>query len=92
LIVSLSSGTGGAYPVAELRMSSYKNTRICYVPDHVILRQVETLLQSPSESAEDAAVQARLRYSLSVLKEYAKAFRSIRAAGVLNFKDFPYGA
>ena len=30
LLVAVSSGDGGAYPIAELRSSSYKNSRICY--------------------------------------------------------------
>ena len=34
MIVTVSSADGGAYPVAELRMSSYKNSRICYIPEH----------------------------------------------------------
>ena len=28
LIISISSGTGGAYPISELRSSSYKNSHI----------------------------------------------------------------
>jgi hypothetical protein len=40
LIIAVSGGAGGgAYPVAELRMSSYKNSRICYLPEHLIVRQ-----------------------------------------------------
>ena len=51
LIVSVSSGEGGAYPVAELRMSSYKNSRICYIPEHVIIRHAEKILnENPSEN------------------------------------------
>ena len=41
LITTVSSGDGGAYPVAELRMSSYKNNRICYIPEQLIIRNVE---------------------------------------------------
>src|SRR5690606_27158588 len=33
LIVTVSSSMGGAYPNSELRMSGYKNNRICYIPD-----------------------------------------------------------
>ena len=32
LIVSVSSGNVGAYPKSELRMSSYKNTHIMWIP------------------------------------------------------------
>ena len=37
LIVSVSSGNGGAYPIAELRMSSYKNTHIMWIPENIII-------------------------------------------------------
>ena len=36
LIVTVSAGLGGSYPVTELRISSHKNTRLCYIPDHVL--------------------------------------------------------
>ena len=41
LIVSISSGNGGAYPIAELRSSSYKNTHIMWIPENIIIRNVE---------------------------------------------------
>ena len=44
LIVGVSSADGGVYPVAELRMSSYKNSRICYIPEQLIVRNVESVL------------------------------------------------
>ena len=40
LIISISSGNGGAYPVSELRSSSYKNTHILWIPEHIIIRNV----------------------------------------------------
>ena len=43
LIVSVSSGDGGAYPVAELRSSSYKNTHIMWIPENIIIRNVVVL-------------------------------------------------
>ncbi len=92
LIVTLSASLGGAYPVAELRTSSYKNTRLCYIPDHVIVRNVGQMLhgEQPAD-ALDAAIRARLAYSLRLLIEYARALRSVRAAGVFDLKSFPYG-
>ena len=50
LIVTVSSADGGAYPVAELRMSSYKNNRLCYIPEQLVLRNIEKIL---NEKAED---------------------------------------
>jgi len=92
LIVSVSSGIGGSYPVAELRMSSYKNTRLVYVPDHVIVRDAEKMLQGDDPAGEhDAQLRQRLSYSLEMLQEYAKALSLVRASGKINLKDFPFG-
>lgn len=84
LIVSVSSGIGGSYPVAELRMSSYKNTRLCYIPDHIIVRNADDFDESGDTSQ-------RLSYCLNLLGEYARGLKMVRESGVINTKDFPYG-
>lgn len=92
LIVSVSASLGGAYPVAELRTSSYKNTRICYLPDHVIVRHVGRMLHGESPADEhDAALRKRLEYALRMLLEYGRALRHVRSSGVVDLKSFPYG-
>jgi NAD(P)H-dependent FMN reductase len=92
LIVTVSASAGGSYPVTELRTSSYKNTRLCYVPDHVIVRNVGQMLQGDQAAGErDAALRGRIDYSLRVLVEYAKALRQVRQSGVIDLEMFPYG-
>lgn len=92
LIVAVSAALGGSYPVAELRMSSYKNTRLCYIPEHVIVRNVGRMLKGDSPADEhDAALRARIDYSLRLLIEYAKGLAAVRASGVVDLKQFPYG-
>lgn len=92
LIVAVSSGIGGSYPVAELRMSSYKNTRLCYIPDHVIVRSAEKMLvgDTPSDS-HDENLRKRITYSIKVLAEYGKALSAVRESGVLDYKSYPHG-
>ncbi len=93
LIVSVSSGDGGAYPVAELRMSSYKNNRICYIPEQLILRNVETILNDGTENNPDADAYFRVRieYALKILREYAVALQAVRASGVTYDERFKNG-
>jgi len=92
LIVSVSAGIGGSYPVAELRLSSYKNNRLVYLPEHVIVRDVKSLLNGDTASGpRDEEVRARLAYSLNLLEEYARALVSVRESGAINHADFPYG-
>ncbi|MFM8332099.1 MAG: NADPH-dependent FMN reductase [Candidatus Methylumidiphilus sp.] len=92
LIVGVSSSRNGAYPVAELRVSSYKNTHIQYISEHVIVRQVNEVLNGDEpQSEDDTLLRKRLDYSLAVLAEYAKALQAVRASGVLKRKEYPFG-
>ena len=93
LIVTVSAGAGGAYPVAELRMSSYKNNRLCYIPEHVIIRDVEKVLNennADNDARSDSYLRERIQWSLQILKEYALALKQVRDSGVTvtdNFKN-----
>ena len=94
LIVGVSSGDGGAYPVAELRMSSYKNNRICYMPDHLILRHVESILNDkPMENDEsaDSYFRERIDWSLDLLKGYARALKEMRQTTHVLHEKFRNG-
>ena len=84
LIVAVSSADGGAYPVAELRMSSYKNNRICYIPEQVIVRNVEGVLNDNAEDNNqeaDSYFRERISWSLEILKAYAEAMKPMRESG-----------
>ncbi len=94
LIVTVSSADGGAYPVAELRMSSYKNNRICYIPEQVIVRHVENVLNddpAANDPDADAYFRDRMLYALRILKEYAVALKQVRATGVTDLSVYKNG-
>jgi len=94
LIVSVSSGDGGAYPVAELRMSSYKNNRLCYIPEQVIIRNVEQVLNedgADNDERSDVYYRERLEWATGILKEYARALAHVRASGVTQTDKFNNG-
>jgi len=94
LIVTVSSADGGAYPVAELRMSSYKNNRICYIPEQIIVRNVESVLnEDPQQNnpQADGYFRERIGYALSILKEYAVALVQVRASGATDLAKFKNG-
>jgi NAD(P)H-dependent FMN reductase len=94
LIVTVSTADGGSYPVAELRMSSYKNSRICYLPEHLIIRYADTVFNDdPAQNKPDAQeyFEDRLAYCLAMLKEYALAFQQIRASGKASLENYPSG-
>lgn len=94
LIVTVSSGDGGAYPVAELRMSSYKNNRICYIPEQLIIRNVESVLNddpADNDPDTDSYFRERIDWTLGILKEYATALQQVRASGVTDTDKFNNG-
>ncbi|WJW75414.1 NAD(P)H-dependent oxidoreductase [Thiohalobacter sp. IOR34] len=94
LIVSVSSADGGAYPVAELRMSSYKNNRLCYIPEQVIVRHVESVLNedpAANDPQADPYFRARIDWALGILREYALALRQVRKSGVTESEQFRNG-
>lgn len=81
LITAVSSGDGGSYPVAELRMSSYKNNRLCYIPEQLILRNVEKILNvdaAENDETADAYFRERILWALGILQGYAVALKKMR--------------
>jgi NAD(P)H-dependent FMN reductase len=94
LIVTVSSADGGAYPVAELRMSSYKNNRLCYIPEHVIVRNVEKVLNGNGEendSSADAYFRERISWALGILAGYASALKPMRDSLQVHHDKFGNG-
>jgi NAD(P)H-dependent FMN reductase len=92
MIVGITSGMSGTWPIAELKVSSSKNTRVVYIPEHVIIRNIEKLLNSPEPIDDvDRWVRGRLSYSLEILKEYSKALAQVRESGKVDLKTYPSG-
>ncbi|NTU76677.1 MAG: NAD(P)H-dependent oxidoreductase, partial [Alphaproteobacteria bacterium] len=92
LIVTVSATRGGSYPVDELRISSYKNTRLCYIPDHVIVRDVATVFEGAKPAnKDDEYLRGRVDFALRELIAYAKAMKPMRESGTLVDKNYPYG-
>ncbi len=89
LIVSVSSGNGGAYPIAELRSSSYKNTHIMWIPENIIIRNVEEF--NPGSHGKNIPdwLDNRIDYVLNLLLAYASNMKPLRT--IINRKDFGNG-
>ena len=94
MLVGVSSGVGGSYPVAELRMSSYKNTQLVYIPQHVIVRSVNDMcndFDNAEPDSRDERIRKRIKYSLAMLEQYAKGLKIVRESGVVNLEDYAHG-
>ena len=93
-IVSVSSGDGGAYPVSELRMSSYKNNRLCYIPEQLIIRNVENVFNEKAEDnneKSDNYYKERLNWCLEILHGYGKALSEMREETNIHNDKFSNG-
>ncbi len=85
LLISVVNGISGAYPIAELNMNAFKNNKLVTIPDHLIIRNVEQVLNEAcadhdSLTTRDSSIRQRIAYSLHVLKHYAVAHKSLRLA------------
>ena len=89
LIVSISSGNGGAYPVSELRSSSYKNSHIMWIPENIIIRNVEQFLPGQHGVLIPTWMDDRIKYSCNLLLKYAEYLKPIQK--IINRKDFANG-
>ena len=89
LIVSVSSGNGGAYPISELRSSSYKNTHIMWIPENIIIRNVEEF--SPGSHGDNIPewLDERIDYVLKLFLAYTSNMKPLRE--IVNRKDFGNG-
>ena len=89
LIVSISSGTGGAYPISELRSSSYKNTHLMWIPENIIVRNVEEFKPGSHGKNIPEWLDNRIDYVLKLFLTYASSMKPIRE--IVNRKDFGNG-
>jgi NAD(P)H-dependent FMN reductase len=89
LIVGVTSGgTNGVYPVAEVRSFGFKNCKVCYMPDHLIIRNAGDVLV---DGADDTYIRDRIDYTLNVFSEYTKALNTVRASGVTETEKYKFG-
>ncbi|SDT98618.1 NADPH-dependent FMN reductase [Halopseudomonas salegens] len=92
MLGGISAGVGGAYPISELRSSSYKNCRLCYIPEHLIVRGVEKVMNMPQPVDEDdRRIRERLVYNLDVLLRYAEALKPVRESIDMSRPEFANG-
>ena len=79
MLVGVSSGRGGAYPISAMKSFGNKNTKILIIPEYIIVRDAENvLLNKPEFSKSDNFLIEKIQYSLEVLEIYAKNCRNIR--------------
>lgn len=92
LIVTVSAARGGAHPVNELRISGYKNNKMLYLPEHIIIRDVEKMLNGATPaSKDDEYIRGRIDYALQLLLAYANALPPVQSGFAEGDARYPYG-
>ena len=80
--------------ISELRMSSYKNNRLCWIPEQLIARQVKSICNNDT-AQNDAALHdifaTRSRYALNLLLAYSGALTTVRESGLIDHDTFMNG-
>jgi len=90
LLIAVSAGQGGAYPIFELRGAAFKNNKINFIPDHVIIRDVEEFINNERYKYRDS-INARLLNGLKTLDIFGRALLPERN-NILNINaSYPYG-
>ena len=94
LPVGVSVGPGGTYPINELRTSSYKNNRLCYLPEHLIVRNCMVVMNedaSENDEGEHSYISERSLYCMRQLIAYADALARVRESGAADLTPYPNG-
>lgn len=89
MLVGVSSGRGGAYPLAQMKMMGQKNTHFVIVPENLRVMDVEKILVDGEFT--EPSVRERAEYSMTLLLEYAEALKQIRDKGIIDYKKFGSG-
>ena len=92
MLVAVSSGRNGSYPIAALRATGYKNAKYLMIPEHLIFRNVKEMVQDGDPSGpEDVFIRRRTDFAVAQLLAYADGMGAIRAALPSEPKDFAFG-
>ncbi len=75
-------------------MSSYKNNRLCYIPEQLVLRNIEKILNEDAvdnDAEADAYFRERISWTLGILSGYAAALKSMRESTEIHHDKFSNG-
>lgn len=93
MLVGVSSGLGGVYPISQMRQMGQKNKHYVIIPENLRVAFVGSVLNADSEniSDEDTQLRARADYSLKVLSKYSEALKNLRTDELFENKEFENG-
>lgn len=90
LPVAVSAADNGVYPISELRMTGTKNNHLCLIPEQLIFRKVDTLIDEQGNCTQ-VDFEERCDYTLALLHKYAEALSMVREDERFPSKTFVFG-
>lgn len=93
LLVGVSAGRGGFYPLMEIRTSGHKDTRYLIIPENIVVNNCHKALNTLelNKSDTDYDLKLRINYSLSILKLYQENLNKLRQSKLIDHKTYPFG-
>ncbi len=93
MLVGVSSGRGGSYPLAQMKQAGQKNRQFVISPESLIVGDVKNMLltEVAETGSPDELIRRRADYALKILIEYAKALEQVRKSGIADFENFANG-
>ena len=93
MLVGVSSGRGGSYPIIQLRELGYKNRHFVIAPESLVVNDCKNVFNDDvfDESAPDLYLKKRADYALKILVQYAGALKTVRSSGVVDFASYESG-
>ncbi len=89
MLVGVSNGKGGAYPLSQMKMIGPKNTHYVVSPENLRVMDADTAV-AEGEFTEKS-LNERSDYCLKILLEYSKALKQVRDTGLIDYERFTYG-
>lgn len=91
LLTAVSAARGGTYPICELRMNAGKNSRLCLIPEHLIVRNAGDVLNGDDPASdEDSFIRGRADFALGGLAEYSRVMKMMDR-DILLSKEYANG-
>jgi azobenzene reductase len=91
LLAAVSGSTGGAYVINEMRTSSYKNSRLLYLPEHLLYRDASNLWTATEPTKSDIYLAERTEYAVELLAAYAEVLVPVRKLALEKVGRFSNG-
>ena len=93
MLVGISAGGGGFYPIMDAKSVGQKNMRYIIVPDNLVINRCQQVLLNHDidEKAEDYQLKLRLNYSLTILGLYVQHLNNLRQSKIIDYQAYPFG-